>query len=74
MRDKELIRALRCTATGGTKCIGKERRFYKEEWLPEHLREMIGGKEYWGGCDVDRVGIEAADRLEELLEATDGQN
>ena len=74
MKDKELIRALRCTATEGSKCIGKECRFYKEEWLPEHLRFMNEGKEYYPSCDVDRIGIEAADRLEELVGVQNGQD
>ena len=74
MRDKELIFALRCTATGTSKCREKGCRFYLEEYVPEHLREMTGGKEYLPSCDVDGIAIEAAARLEELLEAADGQD
>lgn len=74
MKDKELIRALRCTATEGSKCIGKECRYYKEEKLPKHLWPLNGEKEYFPSCDVDRIGIDAADRLEELLEVAHGQN
>ena len=67
MEDKELIRALRCISTVGNKDNCKECRFCIEELLPEHLWEMTGGEAIFRSCDVDRIGIEAADRLEELL-------
>lgn len=58
-QDRELVRALRCAATvmtGDEPC--KTCRYNKkEEW---------GGHE-WESCDVDRISMDAADRLEELL-------
>lgn len=56
-QDRELIRALRCAATqmtGDEPC--KTCRYNKkEEW---------NGHE-WESCDVDRISMDAAARLEE---------
>lgn len=62
-RDKELIRALRCAATAQTGDEPCETCSYnkKEEWN--------GG--VWESCDVDRISMDAAERLEEL---TGGNN
>lgn len=74
MKDKELIRALRCMSSGTDAKNCKVCQFYTEEHLPEHLWEMNCGNEIWSYCDVDRIAIEAANRLEELLGDAHGQN
>lgn len=60
-QDRELVQALRCAATvttGDAPC--KTCRYNKkEEW---------NGHE-WERCDVDRISMDAAARLEELLNA-----
>lgn len=63
-QDRELVRALRCTATAMTwdeTCkTCKTCRYNKiEGW---------NGNE-WESCDVDRISMDAAERLEELLNA-----
>lgn len=62
-RDKELIRALRCAATVQTGDEPCETCSYnkKEEW----------NGSVWENCDVDRISMDAAERLEEL---TGGNN
>lgn len=57
-RDKELIRALRCAATVQTGDEPCETCSYnkKEEW----------NGDVWENCDVDRISMDAAERLEEL--------
>lgn len=58
-QDRDLVRALRCAATaktGDEQC--KTCRYNKkEEWNGHELES----------CDVDRISMDAADRLEELL-------
>lgn len=36
------------------------------EAAPEHLREQVGSDE-WESCDIDKIGIDAADRLTAVL-------
>ena len=59
-QDRELVRALRCTATAMTGDEPCKTCSYnkKEEW---------NGHE-WESCDVDRISMDAAERLEELLD------
>ena len=64
MRDTNLVNALRCTSTAGgpmgdcAKCP-----FYKTEPVPEDLAGKVNLTE-WSSCDVDAVGLAAADQLE----------
>ena len=57
-QNEELIRALRCAATvmTGDEPCKTCRHNVKEEW---------NGHE-WYSCDVDRISMDAAARLEEL--------
>lgn len=66
-RTDVLINALRCTCTVASGCIGEGCPFWITEPVPEDLRELLG-KDEWSRCDVDAIGIAAADRLEELTE------
>lgn len=63
MRDQELVNALRCTSSPGEP-IGdcKKCRFYKTEPVPEDLVGKVDLTE-WSSCDVDAVGLAAADRI-----------
>ena len=64
MRDQELVNALRCVSTaGGPKGDCKKCPFYKTEPVPEDLAGKVNLTE-WSSCDVDAVGLAAADQLE----------
>lgn len=64
MRDTNLVNALRCVSTAGGP-IGdcKKCPFCKTEPVPEELVEKVNLTE-WSSCDVDAVGLAAADRIE----------
>ena len=63
MRDQKLVSALRCVSTAGGP-IGdcKKCPFYKTEPVPEDLAGKVNLTE-WSSCDVDAVGLAAADRI-----------
>lgn len=63
MRDQELVNALRCVSTAGGP-IGdcKKCPFYKTEPVPKNLKQAVNLTE-WSSCDVDAVGLAAADRI-----------
>ena len=63
MRDQELVNALRCVSTAGGP-IGdcKKCPFCKTEPVPKNLAETVSLTE-WSSCDVDAVGLAAADRI-----------
>ena len=63
MRDQTLISALRCVSTaGGPMGNCKKCPFYKTEPVPEDLVGKVNLTE-WSSCDVDAVGLAAADRI-----------
>lgn len=65
LREKkveEIVTALRCISTVGGHCIGRGCPYYEEERIPEELRGEFG--DTLEGCNVDRIGLEAADVLE----------
>lgn len=63
MKDQELVNALRCVSTAGGP-IGdcKKCPFYKTEPVPKNLKKSVNLTE-WSSCDVDAVGLAAADRI-----------
>ena len=64
MKDQELVNALRCVSTaGGPMGDCKKCPFYKTEPVPEDLAGKVNLTE-WASCDVDAVGLAAADQLE----------
>ena len=69
MRDTNLINALRCVSTAGGP-IGdcKKCPFYKTEPVPKNLKKTVNLTE-WSSCDVDAVGLAAADRIEACLKS-----
>ena len=63
MKDQELVNALRCVSTaGGPMGDCKKCPFYKMEPVPEDLAGKVNLTE-WASCDVDAVGLAAADRI-----------
>ena len=63
MRDQELVNALRCvSAAGGPIGDCKKCPFYKMEPVPKNLKKAVNLTE-WSSCDVDAVGLAAADRI-----------
>lgn len=63
MKDQELVNALRCVSTaGGPMGDCKKCPFYKTEPVPEDLAGKVNLTE-WASCDVDAVGLAAADRI-----------
>lgn len=63
MSDQELIQALRCTsAPGGPIGDCEKCQFWKTENLTPEQSEQLGTDE-WASCDIDHIGLEAADRL-----------
>lgn len=66
MTDKELVQALRCTSTPGSlheDCTGCP--YYRKEKLDAELKEKLG-VDTWPSCDVNKVGMDAADIIERL--------
>lgn len=63
---KQIIEALRCCSTEGNVCR-HDCPYYAAETVPPEVAAEIGRSE-WGACDCDRIGMDAAARLEELLE------
>lgn len=63
MKDQELVNALRCVSTaGGPISDCKKCPFYKTKPVPEDLAGKVNLTE-WSSCDVDAVGLAAADRI-----------
>lgn len=63
MKDQDLVNALRCVSTAGGP-IGdcKKCPFCKTEPVPKNLKKTVTLTE-WSSCDVDAVGLAAADRI-----------
>ena len=66
MTTKEIVRALRCTSTPGDHTSNCEQcPYWKKEQLNGRLKEKLG-TDTWTSCDVDKVGMDAADLIERL--------
>ena len=66
MTYEEIIQALRCTSTPGSlheDCTGCP--YYRKEKLDAELKEKLG-VDTWPSCDVNKVGMDAADLIERL--------
>lgn len=66
-KAKAIVRALRCTCTSGSECEGKACAFYLDEVVDEKTRALIGDT-VWRNFDVVRIGLDAAEILEALME------
>lgn len=66
MTDKEIVRALRCTSTpGGPTGDCEKCPYWKTEQLTAEQKEKLG-VDTWTSCDIDKVGLDAADIIERL--------
>ena len=66
MTGQEIVQALRCTSTPGSlheDCTGCP--YYQKEKLDAELKEKLG-VDTWPSCDVNKVGMDAADLIERL--------
>ena len=63
MTDQEIIRALRCVSSPEPERDCGTCPYFRKETLPEEIQDKLGVKT-WDSCDVDRIGLDAADRLE----------
>lgn len=63
---KEIVQALRCISTQGDHTSNCEQcPYWKKEQLNGRLKEKLG-TDTWTSCDVDKVGMDAADLIERL--------
>lgn len=66
MTDKDIVQALRCTSTpGGPTGDCEKCPDWKTEQLTAEQKEKLG-VDTWTSCDVDKVGMDAADLIERL--------
>lgn len=64
LKPEELVKALRCTSTPGKPTGDCEMcPYYRRENLNDELKEKLG-TDTWTSCDVDKVGMDAADQIE----------
>ena len=63
---KEIVQALRCTSTQGGQTGDCEKcQYWKTEQLTAEQKGKLG-VDTWTSCDVDKVGMDAADLIERL--------
>lgn len=66
MTGQELVQALRCTSTpDGPTGDCEKCPYWKTEQLTAEQKEKLG-VDAWTSCDVDKVGMDAADLIERL--------
>lgn len=66
MTSQEIVQGLRCTSTPGglhEDCTGCP--YYRKEQLDAELKEKLG-VDTWPSCDVNKVGMDAAELIERL--------
>ena len=64
MIGKEIVQALRCTSTPGDHASNCEQcPYWKKEQLTGRLKEKLG-TDAWTSCDIDKIGLDAADLIE----------
>lgn len=66
MTRQEIVQALRCTSTpGGPTGDCEKCPYWKTEQLTAEQKEKLG-VDTWPSCDVDKVGMDAADLIDRL--------
>lgn len=66
MTRQEIVQALRCTSTpGGPTGDCEKCPYWKTEQLTAEQKEKLG-VDTWTSCDIDKVGLDAADLIERL--------
>ena len=66
MSCEDIIRTLRCISTQDDHTSNCEQcPYWKKEQLNGRLKEKLG-TDAWTSCDIDKVGLDAADRIEQL--------
>ena len=66
MTGKEIVQALRCASTpGGPTGDCEKCPYWKTEQMTAEQKEKLG-VDIWTSCDVDKVGMDAADLIERL--------
>ena len=66
MTAQELVQALRCTSTpGGPIGNCEECPYYRREQVEGEFKEKLG-TDTWASCDVDKIGMDAANQIERL--------
>lgn len=65
----EIARALRCISTVQERAVNCAAcRYWRKETLTQAQKEKLGVDEM-ASCDIDRIGLDAAELLEGLAEA-----
>ena len=66
MTSEEIVKALWCISTPGDHTSNCEQcPYWKKEQLNGRIKEKLG-TDTWTSCDVDKVGMDAADLIERL--------
>ena len=64
LKPEELVKALQCVSTPcGPTGDCEMCPYYRRENLNDELKEKLG-QDTWTSCDVDKVGMDAADQIE----------
>ena len=71
-KDEYIIYGLRCTTKTEPKCMGSECPYYVLEDITDTGFETMAtikkdGRFYCESCDLDKISLDAADRLEEIF-------
>lgn len=66
VKPEEIVQALRCVSASGSPTGNCEKcAYYRREQLEGELKEKLE-TDTWASCDIDKVGMDAADMIERL--------
>lgn len=67
VKPEEIVQALRCVSASGSPTGNCEKcAYYRREQLEGELKEKLE-TDTWASCDIDKVGMDAADMIERLI-------